>query len=126
MWILDSDCANPISNEQAVRAGGVSYPGNWDKATIPGLQQVVMTPQPEGVLSLGNSIEICDGVPTRVWQTQPLPPPTPPSAAEINAPILAQLDEIDRKSIRALREGDMVRVAALEIQAEVLRSQLVR
>ena len=31
-------------------------------------------------------------------------PPAPPSKAERNAPVIAKLDEIDRKSIRALRE----------------------
>ena len=49
-----------------------------------------------------------------------------PSAAEINAPIYAALDEIDRKSIRPVREGDVARLAALEVQAAALRSQLVR
>jgi hypothetical protein len=53
-------------------------------------------------------------------------PVDPPSAAEINAPIYAALDEIDRKSIRPAREGDAARLAALEVQAAALRSQLVR
>lgn len=53
-------------------------------------------------------------------------PADPPSAAEINAPIYAALDEIDRKSIRPAREGDAARLAALEVQAAALRSQLVK
>ena len=53
-------------------------------------------------------------------------PVDPPSAAEINAPIYAALDEIDRKSIRPVREGDVARVAALEAQALALRAQLVK
>ena len=53
-------------------------------------------------------------------------PVDPPTAAEINAPIYAALDEIDRKSIRPAREGDAARLAALEVQAAALRSQLVR
>ena len=52
-------------------------------------------------------------------------PVDPPSKEELNDPILAQLDAIDAKSIRALREGDAARVADLEAQAAALRSQLV-
>jgi len=43
-----------------------------------------------------------------------------------NAAILAQLAELDAKSIRPLREGDAARVAALEEEAETLRAQLVK
>ena len=43
-----------------------------------------------------------------------------------NAPIYAALDELDRKSIRPAREGDTARLAALEVQAAALRSQLVK
>ena len=53
-------------------------------------------------------------------------PVDPPTAAEINAPIYAQLDAIDAKSIRALREGDASRVAAIEAQATALRATLVK
>lgn len=53
-------------------------------------------------------------------------PVDPPTAAEINAPIYAQLDELDRKSIRALREGDAARVAQIEAQATALRAMLVK
>lgn len=49
-----------------------------------------------------------------------------PSATEINAPILAALEAIDAKSVRPLREGDAVRVAALETEAEALRARLVK
>lgn len=38
--------------------------------------------------------------------------------------ILQQLDEIDAKSIRALRTNDTTRLAALESQAQALRKQL--
>jgi len=47
-----------------------------------------------------------------------------PSMAEHNAPILAALEALDAKSIRPLREGDAVRVAALEQQAAALRLTL--
>jgi len=50
--------------------------------------------------------------------------PVPISNDVFNAPILAQLEVIDAKSIRPLREGDIVRVAALEARAAALRAQL--
>ena len=43
-----------------------------------------------------------------------------------NAPIIAQLEDIDAKSIRALRTNDTVRLTELENQAITLRAQLVR
>lgn len=46
------------------------------------------------------------------------------SSEIVNAPILSALDAIDRKSIRALREGNSVRIAELESQASELRLQL--
>lgn len=52
-------------------------------------------------------------------------PAAPPSKYELNAPILAALVAIDAKSIRPLREGDTVRVAALEAQAVALRATLI-
>lgn len=41
-----------------------------------------------------------------------------------NKPILAELDALDRKSIRALREGNAARIAELEQKAVALRLQL--
>jgi hypothetical protein len=46
------------------------------------------------------------------------------SAEQHNAPILAALDELDRKTIRPLRDGDSARVAAIEQQCVALRAQL--
>lgn len=45
---------------------------------------------------------------------------------EINLPILAQLDSIDIKSIRALRTNDTARLTTLEAQAATLRNQLLK
>lgn len=54
-------------------------------------------------------------------------PVTPaPTKDQLNAPVLAQLEEIDRRSIRALREGNTQRISDLEAQAVSLRAQLVR
>lgn len=51
-------------------------------------------------------------------------PPAPVPMEVHNAPILAELARIDAKSIRALREGDAVRIADYEAQAAALRVQL--
>lgn len=56
--------------------------------------------------------------------------PYVPTPAELNAPIVAQLDEIDAKKIRALSDailtGDNLRLQQLEAQAADLRAQLVK
>lgn len=44
--------------------------------------------------------------------------------AAYNAPILAALREIDLRTIRPLREGDSVRVAALDAEAAAVRATL--
>lgn len=66
---------------------------------------------------------------SQVWALVELPAqvpePEPPSAAELRrAEIVAAMAVIDTKSIRPLREGDAVRVAALEAEAEALRAEL--
>jgi len=43
----------------------------------------------------------------------------------INKPIIQQLEEIDAKSIRALRTNDIGRLQSLEEQAVELRKQLI-
>lgn len=53
-------------------------------------------------------------------------PPPSVSDAIHNAGIMSQLEAIDSKSIRPLREGDMARVTALEMQAAALRLQLIK
>lgn len=42
-----------------------------------------------------------------------------------NKPVYTQLDEIDTKSIRPLRENDTARLATLASQAAALRAQLL-
>lgn len=44
----------------------------------------------------------------------------------INADILKQLEEIDSKSIRALRTNDTAKLDELEQQAVILRQQLIK
>ena len=51
-------------------------------------------------------------------------PPMPVPVVRIREEVIADLEEIDRKSIRALREGDQVRIDGLEALAEVLRQEL--
>lgn len=48
-----------------------------------------------------------------------------PTTAELNAPIYAQLDALDKKLIRPLSEGETDRVAEIVAQKAALRSQLV-
>lgn len=62
------------------------------------------------------------------WQTDPttIAAYTVQQNAITNAPIIAQLKEIDNKSIRALRTNDTNRLTELETQAAQLRSQLAK
>ncbi|MET3134606.1 hypothetical protein AAKU55_004906 [Oxalobacteraceae bacterium GrIS 1.11] len=48
-----------------------------------------------------------------------------PFTESANVAILAQLLDIDQKSIRALRTGDLPRLAALEADAVLLRTKLI-
>lgn len=48
------------------------------------------------------------------------------AASENNARIITDLEKIDAKSIRALREGDQVRISNYEAEAAALRAQLVK
>lgn len=43
-----------------------------------------------------------------------------------NAAVLEQLQALDLKSIRALREGNAARIAEIEAEAVALRSKLIR
>lgn len=51
-------------------------------------------------------------------------PPPPKTAERRKQEIQAEFDRIDRQSIRPLREGDAVRIAELNQQAEILRTEL--
>jgi hypothetical protein len=48
------------------------------------------------------------------------------SSEDINRPIIAQLERIDAKSIRAIREGDQSRIASWNEEAANLRAQLIK
>ena len=58
----------------------------------------------------------------------PEPVPEPPTAEQVaataRAAILAQLDDLDRRSIRPLRAREMTKVVELETQASALRDRL--
>lgn len=49
-----------------------------------------------------------------------------PSKESINAPILAQIAQLDQKRIRPIAEGDSVYLATLNAQVAELRSKLVK
>lgn len=70
-------------------------------------------------------VEPLDSVIGSIWNGQIFTPPAP-DLTQHNTPILAELAAIDAKSIRALREGDLARIAALEAQAAALRAQLMK
>ena len=53
-----------------------------------------------------------------------LPIPVPPTKEELNAPILAALAAADLKIIRAVVDGDTVRIAAHKAAQADLRAQL--
>ena len=48
------------------------------------------------------------------------------TADDINRPILMKLEQIDAKSIRAIREGDQSRIASWNEEAASLRAQLIK
>lgn len=50
----------------------------------------------------------------------------PPSKESINAPILAQIVQLDVKRIRPLAEGDSVYLARINAQIKELRAKLVK
>lgn len=51
--------------------------------------------------------------------------PVPPTPAELNAPIYAELDALDKKLIRPLAENELERVAEIVAQKQALRARLV-
>jgi len=81
------------------------YLGGYDGADPPDNAIEIDAPPPHGLAKLINGQWI---LPNEV----------------VNTPILEELSRIDAKSIRALREGDQQRIAALEQQAADLRLKL--
>lgn len=62
------------------------------------------------------------------WKTDPLVLEAFNKKANdlLNAPIYAELDALDLKSIRAIRGGDSIYIASLEGQAQALRDKLIK
>lgn len=105
--------SNPIESDDAFTTPDAVYP----KHVIEGYE-VVTADVPDGFTVQGH--EWIDGA-----VAAKAPVVVPPTQAEINDPIYAALEEIDKKSIRALREGNVGRCEELEAQAVALRAQLV-
>jgi hypothetical protein len=109
MWVLDGDCANPIQDDEPFFGlDGVQYPPQWDKSTVPGMQEVVLTPEPvtPGHRTIGNAIEMIDGIPTRVWATEPVPnPPTQEELAAMEAAHRARQIMLLEAELSALKAG---------------------
>ena len=75
-FIYKGDVSRVIeATGQFVDDKGTQYGADWDKATIPDMVAVVETaaPNDSALRVTGFVIEILDGVPTRVWQTEPIP-----------------------------------------------------
>ena len=110
MWVLDGNCDKIIRDgETFFGMDGTHYSGNWDKSTVPGMQQIVLTPEPvtPGYRTIGNTIEMVNGVPTRVWQQEPIPNQATP------------------EEIAAQTEANRLRnIAALEAELAALRGSL--
>ncbi|MBF0093373.1 MAG: hypothetical protein HQL34_02395 [Alphaproteobacteria bacterium] len=138
-WIFDGDTSRVFLDGEPWEhpETGVKY-GRGDNLLreLPGRREVAETPRPEGVRVLGSSVEMIGGVPTQVWATEPLPPPTPD---EVNAPILRELAELDARSIRPLRamlaaqasgraadQRDVDTLADLGTRTDALRARLVK
>jgi hypothetical protein len=86
MWVLNGDCSNIIRDgEPFFGSDGTHYSPQWDKSAVPGMREVVLTPEPSrpGYRTTGNTVEMIGGVPVRVWLQEPIP--NMPSQAEIDA-----------------------------------------
>lgn len=104
-WILNSNLTNPIEDTAPFRdADGTSYPGNWDKSTIPGMAEVAAALRPDDALNIvtGSHVEMIADVPTQVWDATLRP--AEDLKARANTPILAQIEAKEKKTFRPMRE----------------------
>lgn len=88
-FVFEGDLSNPVSDGSPfVAPDGTQYPLGFPKTEIPGMVQVVETEQPSDPAFIvnGHHIELIDGVPTRVWETEPVPLPPPAPAPEAYVP----------------------------------------
>jgi len=107
-----------------VATNGTTYPGQYDKALIPGLIPVTMAARPDetpagytvageargGVTVTGWHVALVEGVPTQVWDTEARPEMTVDEAAaaaarELVAAAQAALDTSDVTIIRCAEAG---------------------
>lgn len=138
--IINADGSFEVFREpRSFIVNGIEHPASawslWGLADWEGfgitLAPVVDAPLPDQdqVVLIGPAAPVyANGVVTFGWQTTPRDPAEVAAIAKerANAPIQRQLDELDRKSIRALREGDQARISAIEAEAATLRAQLVK
>lgn len=96
--------------------------GNPAECYHPDIAKFYATEVPQGTI---NGAELVDGE----W-VNPQPPVYVPQPDVLYVPVrtradvLADLQAIDTRSIRALREGNQQRIAELEAQAVALRAEL--
>lgn len=129
MWVYKGDCSRPIGDDESFRDDvGTGYPGNWDKTTVPGMQEVVMTPEPVDPTrrTIGNSIKMIKSIPTRVWVTEAVPEVQHNPNDAILLAIRTIENEITQRRLReAVLGGDNGWLAAADAEIATLRSQLV-
>lgn len=104
-WIYNGDLANPIADDAPFKGSdGTKYPGNWDKSGVAKMEKVVETPKPDASLNVvtGHSIQLVDGVPTRVWTSAPRTAKDLKDRA--NAPILTEIVAKEKLTLRPMRE----------------------
>lgn len=128
MWVYNGDCSRLIGNEEAFRASdGTSYSGTWDKSTVVGMQEVVLTPEPSrpGYRVTGNAVEMVGGVPTRVWFEEAVPHVEEDPNDSIKYAIFMAEQEITQRRLREAVLGvDGGWLAAKDAEIAALRSQL--
>jgi hypothetical protein len=128
MWVYNGDCSRLIGNDEAFRASdGTSYSGTWDKATVAGMQEVVLTPEPSrpGYRVTGNTVEMIGGIPTRVWFEEPIPPVVEdPNDAIKHAIFMAEQEITGRRIREAVLGMDGGWLSAKDAEIVTLRRQL--
>lgn len=75
-----------VPSNGGILVGGVTHPANilslWSEADLAaiGVRRIAETPIPEGKVSAGSSLQIIDGIVTRVHTLVDAPPPPVPEA----------------------------------------------
>ena len=136
--IIDGDLVQVVEDAAPITtADGIQHSGNEPKGAIPNLVAVVDpgAPDPLAFLVTGTRVTLVDGVPTKGYSTEDVPPPAPSPPPVIRTPpdpVRLQIMALERSQARPLRElalgvpGSLDRVKAIDDQIAVLRAQLAQ